>query len=144
MYVQLTNDAAPTSATEIFDFGENLQYDSIDGGQCVLTQNWGSFYQWNRLNNRGTDINGCSGVGAERLLALNSGANTVTFWGREVAARVDYVILTTDMTYNPNSSFQPTPTPGPSACGRRFLCRNRPPVLVYQPCNSIPVSPCSN
>jgi hypothetical protein len=122
MYVQLTNDAAPTSATEIFDFGENLQYDSIDGGQCVLTQNWGSFYQWNRLNNRGTDINGCS----------------------EVAARVDYVILTTDMTYNPNSSFQPTPTPGPSACGRRFLCRNRPPVLVYQPCNSIPVSPCSN
>jgi hypothetical protein len=148
MFVQFDFDPPPVGTTpgpttEVFDFAESQTF-STPPPTCIGHQEFDPSWQWNKLNNRGTDINGCTGLGAERILyGLTAGAHTVTFFGREVGAKVDFVILTTDLNYNPANSFLPSPTPAAATCVRGFLC-NRRTLFVAQPCNSIPRSPCSN
>jgi hypothetical protein len=149
MYAQLGTDPPPVGATpgpttEVFDFAESLTYNAGPPSSCVGQQQFGTVWQWNRLNNRGTDGDGCTGIGAERLLSLTAGANSVTFWGREVGARVDYIILTTDLNYNPNTSFVATPTPGPNQCKRSYLCNRNSVIWRLEPCNRPPANPCPN
>ena len=124
MYAQMDGDSAPVgggSPTEVFDMGESQTSNQV--GDCIYTSNWGSFYQWQRLNNRGT-FSGCTGIGTERQLSLTGGSHSVTFYGREVGARVAYIILTQDMSYTPPNTTTPTPVSG-TGCKRWVRCNHK-------------------
>ncbi len=104
---------------------------------------WGKGWVWNLLNDRDTNCNGSSDVpGYERSttsgsaagMSLTAGTHTLTFYGREVGARLDQITLTTNFSYNPLLS----PTPGP--CVVSFRCKNG--GFFTYPCNAVPKRPC--
>lgn len=74
------------------DSGVEDVYDTAEG-------TWGPNWQWTRLNGRGgtsvpLTLN-------PRVFSLSAGSHTLTFRGREKAARVDRVIVTNDLAFVP-------------------------------------------
>lgn len=144
MYVSYNGEAV-TSSTHIMDLGENR--DCTTQEYEVL---WGTAsYAWRKVPDRSQNCSpltaGPSATGWERATVvgsgvggqlLSAGTNTLTFFGREVGARLDYVIITADMSFNPNGS-GPTPTPTPGQCKKWVKCNGVAKYLSI-PCSMMP------
>jgi hypothetical protein len=140
MYFELDGEGL-TSATNIFDMSEAKQPCAIDGCTYALyltdITSPSTTYYWNRLNRRDGSCNGfCSGGqhGTQRVLTgLTAGVHTFKFYGREVGARLDEILLTTSSGYTA-TDVTPTPTPV-GGCKRRITCNGKSRLL------SVPCSP---
>jgi hypothetical protein len=133
--------ATPTPAPSVFDTMEFQQPCSVPGGGDVCVPGntgWGTGYQWQQLNQRnGTCVSCTGGIGVERYLNLNQGANTIVFRTREAgapnnrSAQMDMFVLTNDLTGNA-PVFLPTPTPS-IYCKQLFRCNGKQ-GYKYMPC----------
>lgn len=57
---------------------------------------------WNPVNDRSVTSGPCSGTGTLRTFALTAATHTLSFRGREETSRLDKLILTTNLNYDPN------------------------------------------
>jgi len=105
-----TGDPAPT---HVFDIAENIT--------CLQQPNpstWGDFWIWNQHNDREQNCNGSASTpGYERSTVggsgvagqfLTAGTHKLRIYGREVDARADKAVVTSNFQYNPNNSVQQT------------------------------------
>jgi hypothetical protein len=75
---------------------------SADGGPTDVyddAQSWGSFWQWTKVNGRGTS--GTPLTLNPRVFTLGAGTHTITIGGREAGAKLDQVFITNDSTFVP-------------------------------------------
>ena len=125
MYVSIDGEAVSTTA-RIAGFGEQYACPS----QSIPDEYeswWGQGWQWVKLKDRQKNCRGTTTVdGYERSdsaggpegVTLTAGQHTIQFINREtsggLSVLLDYVIVTSDFSYEPNdSALTPTPTPGP-------------------------------
>lgn len=140
MYFELDSEGL-TNATNIFDMSEAKQPCATAGCNYeFFIDDFASpstTYYWNRLNRRDGSCNGfCAGGqhGTQRILTgLTAGTHNFKFYGREVGARLDKILLTTDPNYTA-TDITPTPTPY-GGCTRRITCNGKS-RRVPVPCGS--------
>jgi hypothetical protein len=130
MYAEIDSEGVDSSH-HIFDMGENVSCpDSGNPGQRDTF--WGRGWTWTVLHDRGQNCSGTSTSGYERAdtqggpegVTLSAGTHTIKFYGREVGAQLDKVIVTSDFSYQPND-FSLTPTPTPQPFCHFDLCNGR-------------------
>lgn len=122
MYFELDNEGV-TNATHIWDMAESQTPDLDPTAGCHYLNQPGPNYRWNKLNWREGTYGNCAGIGTERQLTLTAGPHVFRFYGREIGARLDKVILTTDLTYDPS---QTTSAGGPAGSRRRQIPKPTP------------------
>jgi hypothetical protein len=111
-----------TTCTNIFDVAEQIQPCTGDPNITCQLVTFRSEPWFNPLNDRTSDSCGvCTSANfVERRLDLTAGTNTIKFRQRDANARLYYVIVTSDLGYEPVDP-GPTPTPcvGPNCVRRR-------------------------
>lgn len=123
-----------TTNLEIYDMASNRGACNV----CQLEHTWQPNYQWQLKNNRAWMCGTCAGEGTPWFMPLQAGPNIFAWRGREVGARLAFVILTQNQNFNPNV---PTPNAGAGTCPHTFRCKGAI-RTIYAACG-IPVqNPC--
>lgn len=162
-FLDMDGDGSPncvtdgnTTCTAIFDVAERSQPCTSAPpapNPCnYSTQGWPTDgFIWNMLNSRNATCGSCSGTWTEKDYTLAAGNHTLKFRAREAtggeSARLDWIILTTDMNYDPDFPVpSPTPTSTPintNVCRKVVRCNQKQGVVLV-PCDKLgaKVSPC--
>ncbi len=83
-------------------------FDVLDTKNCVTGEPDRypeSRWLWVPLNDRTTNCFGAPGqFGYERMISMAGGSHTLTFTGRDPGTRIDKVLVTSSLTYDPNEA----------------------------------------
>lgn len=121
-----------TTCQSIFDNAEQRQPCTDDGtGQfCTYVVQRGEWI-WNPLNLRNSACGVCAGNFSEKQYHLTVGTHVITFRQRDADARLAYMIITANQSYDPSAPVPtPTPTPAGGGCKRWWICKGH----AYQSC----------
>lgn len=135
--------STPGPSTHIFDIAEQI---TCPPASQPAPSSWGLGWVWNIVNDRSVNCNGSTTVpGYERTTTsgdstpgqfLSAGTHTLTVYGREVGAKIDRIIITTNLSYDPRASVSLTPTPSVQTCRKWVCCKNKCGYITV-PCSAI-------